>query len=120
MGDIQKKRLEKRILILLSELYYRELKDQDLGFCTFVSVELNKDKSVAKVSVSLMGDDIEKRKTLHALKRASGFIRSKIGKAIRMRYAPRVDFIVDESASRIEQIENILRKESQDSPTSDK
>ncbi|RME88660.1 MAG: 30S ribosome-binding factor RbfA [Candidatus Hydrogenedentota bacterium] len=108
MNEIRKKRIEKRILILLNELYYRELKDKDLGFCTFLKVELNKDGTVAKVYVSLFGEPKETRKSYFALKRASKFIASRISKALRLRVTPRIDFIIDTSLDNIEKIDKIL------------
>lgn len=108
MNETQKKRLEKRILRLIAELSYRGLKDPHIGFVTFTRVELNSDNSVANVYVSVFEDEPEKTKTMQALKRASGFIRKKVGDAIRLKMTPALHFILDTSLDDAERIDQLI------------
>ena len=107
MNETKKKRLEKRILRLIAELSYRGLKDPHIGFVTFTRCELSSDNSVARVYVSVFEEEPEKTKSMQALKRAAGFIRKRVGDAIRMKMVPSIHFVLDtslEDAQRIDQL----------------
>ncbi|PKL41358.1 MAG: ribosome-binding factor A [Spirochaetae bacterium HGW-Spirochaetae-1] len=93
----RKDKLEEMIRRLISELIIRELKDPRIGFTTITKVELNKDYSDAKVGVSVLGTPREIRKTLEGLRSASGFIQHYIGKNMRLRHVPKINFTLDSS-----------------------
>ncbi len=99
MNEVAKQRLESRILTLMAELYFRELKSPAIGFATFTKVELNKDNTVAKIYVSIMEDTDGKKATLRALRNAAGFIRGVIGRQLRLKQAPVIEFVPDLSLS---------------------
>ncbi len=108
MNETHRKRLEKRILRMVADLTSRDVKDTSIGFVTFTGVQMSSDGAVARVSVSVYGDDSEKKETLMALKRASGFYRSRIGKAIRLRNAPRIEFVLDDLLDRAERLDRLI------------
>ena len=108
MNETKKKRLEKRILRLIADLSYRGLKDPNIGFVTFTKVELNSDNSVANVYVSVFEEEPERVKTMQALKRASGFIRTKIGDVIRLKAVPALYFILDTSLDEAAKIDRLI------------
>lgn len=104
MKEIQKKRLEKRILLLMAEIYFRELKNPAIGFATFTRVELNEDLSKARIFVSVMEDAEGRKETMRALRNASGFVRGIIGRRIRMRNVPQIEFIPDKTLETLDGI----------------
>lgn len=108
MNEIRRKRIEKRILRLVSDLYFRELKDPNLGFSTFTQCHLSPDAKIAKILVSVYEDQAGKEKTLAALKKASGFIRGKIARNISMQNIPAIEFVLDESLEKAQRINDIL------------
>ncbi len=108
MNQIKRQRLEKRILRLVADLYFKELKDPNIGFATFTRCELSNDGSQARLFVSVYEEAAEKTKTLEALQRARGFIRSRIGKVISARIIPSVDFVLDESLEKADRIDQLL------------
>ena len=55
------------------------------------------DLQQAKVYISVFGENQQKEDTLQAIEKASGFIRSKIGKRVRLRHTPEIIFKIDES-----------------------
>ena len=59
----------------ISKLLQKGLKDPRVGFATISRVDITEDLSYAKVLVSVMGSEKEKRDTLIGLKNSSGFIR---------------------------------------------
>ena len=112
MSGYHTQRLEKRILVLLADLYFKELKDPDIGFVTFTRCELSKDYSYAKVFVSIFGSEDEQMRTFEALKRCSPFIRGRIAKNIRTKKIPVVHFKLDKSIEKAARIEALLDSES--------
>lgn len=82
----------------LSELL-RQLKDPRIGFVTVTSVEVSRDLRYAKVFTSVMGSEDDQKKTMAALEKAQGHLRSEIGRRIRLRYTPEITFKLDHSIS---------------------
>ncbi len=80
---------------IVSDLMLRRLKDPRIGFASIVNVEVNRDLSIAKVYVSVLGSDEEKARTMEGLKSAQGLVRSEVSKALGIRHAPEIHFILD-------------------------
>ncbi|HBX23768.1 MAG TPA: 30S ribosome-binding factor RbfA [Desulfotomaculum sp.] len=80
-----------------SEMLRAELKDPRVGFATVTGVEVSGDLKYAKIYVSVLGAEKERDLTMAALKKAQGFIRTELGRRIRMRQVPEVSFKLDES-----------------------
>ena len=96
----------------ISELIAREVKDPRVHFATVMDVELTEDLRFAKVFVSAMGTEEEKTETMAGLENALGFIRSEIGRRIRLRFTPEIRFYQDKTldhAFRIEELLNSLK-----------
>ncbi|MFH8133193.1 30S ribosome-binding factor RbfA [Pantoea osteomyelitidis] len=88
--------LQKEVAIILQ----REIKDPRLGMMVTVSgVEVSRDLAYAKVFVTFLNDKDEEavQNGLKALKEASGYIRSLLGKAMRLRIVPELTFFYDNS-----------------------
>ena len=78
----------------IARMIASDLKDPRLGFVTVTRVDLTADLRYAKVFVGILGED-EKGPTFEALRRASGFIRREIGRRLRVRVSPEIDFRYD-------------------------
>ena len=86
--------LQREIALILQ----REIKDDRLKLITVSGVELSKDLSSAKVFVTFLDNDPENIvQGMKVLKDASGFIRSQVGKAMRLRITPDLRFTYDQS-----------------------
>lgn len=86
--------LQKEIAMILQ----REIKDERLSMVTVSGVELSRDLSFAKVFVTFLDNEPERIKEgMKVLKDASGFVRSMVGKAMRLRITPELRFVYDES-----------------------
>ncbi|MBO4712912.1 30S ribosome-binding factor RbfA [uncultured Fibrobacter sp.] len=92
----------------ISKLLQKGLKDPRVGFATISRVDITEDLSYAKVLVSVMGSDKEKRDTLIGLKNSAGFIRQFLGKGIKIRKIPELSFVLDENLEHAMRIESIL------------
>lgn len=86
-----------------------KLKDDRIGFVTITGVDVTPDLMEAKIWYAVHGSDEEKAATADAFKDAAGKVRSHIGKVMRIRHAPSIRFLVDESIDRGERIEKLLK-----------
>ena len=82
---------------VVSDLIMTRLKDPRIGFASVVRVSVNRDLSQAKVYISVLGTEEEKEKTMEGLKSAQGLKRSEVSKALGIRHAPEIEFILDDS-----------------------
>ncbi len=87
-----------------------ELKDPRVRDVTVTSVDVSPDMRLAKIYVSVMGDDTKQQLTLRGLQNAAGFLQSKVGKRIETRYTPRLEFVLDLGVKRSIEIARILRE----------
>lgn len=90
-------RLGAQILRSLAELLRFEVKDPRLADVSLTDVELSRDLSVAKVYFSLLHPDDDPAPALEGLKKASGFMRAKLGAAMKIRHVPELRFAHDDS-----------------------
>ncbi|ANB60499.1 30S ribosome-binding factor RbfA [Anoxybacteroides amylolyticum] len=98
----------------LSDIIGRKLKDPRIGFVTVTDVRVTGDLQQAKVYISVLGDEEQKKNTLKGLAKATGFIRSEIGQRIRLRKTPEIYFEIDESIDYGNRIESLIREISQE------
>lgn len=76
----------------------RELKDPRISPMTsVVAAEVTRDLKYAKIYISVMGSDEEKKNTLDALKSATGYIKREIGLRLDLRCVPQPTFVLDTS-----------------------
>src|SRR5690606_42037755 len=85
MERLRTSRVAEQMKKELGEIVNHKLKDPRIGFVTITDVELTNDLLQATVYISVLGDEAEKNRTLEGLQKATGFIRSEIGKRIRLR-----------------------------------
>jgi len=88
----------------------RGFKDPRLGFVSVTDVEVSKDARVAKVFVSVLGDDRAKEDTLKALASGTGFVRRELGQRLQLRHVPEIIFRFDSSIERGTRIQALLRE----------
>ena len=95
--------MKRELTALLRELKDPRLRDKLL---TVVRVHLSGDGSTAKIYISAMEGIEAAREAVRGLKSAGGFLRGELGRRLRMRKAPELRFIADNS---IEEGTAILR-----------
>ncbi|CAA3010611.1 probable ribosome-binding factor A, chloroplastic [Olea europaea subsp. europaea] len=83
--------------------------DRYLSSLTTISdVEVSADLQVVKVYVSVFGDERGKEVALAGLKSKAKYVRSKLGKRMKLRLTPEIRFIEDESLERGSRVLAIL------------
>ncbi|MEN2855782.1 Ribosome-binding factor A [Mannheimia haemolytica] len=87
--------LQKEVAVILQ----REVKDPRIGMVTVSDVEVSRDLAYAKIFVTFLFDnDAEAIKQgMQGLEKASPYIRTLLGKAMRLRIVPELRVIYDES-----------------------
>lgn len=94
----------------VSTLLQRELKDPRLGFVTVTEVETAKDLRLAKVFVSVLGDERQWASSLAALASARGFVRNWLRQHLDLRVTPEIDFRPDRSMEHAAKIQSLLKQ----------
>jgi ribosome-binding factor A len=103
-------RVNETIKEILSELLLGQIKDPRVGMVTITAVRVSSDFSVAKVHYSVMGDESERAETKQGLLSAKNYMRKTIANELKLRSAPELRFVYDDSLDRSMAIENALKK----------
>jgi len=102
----------------LAQMIAREVNDPGVGFVTLTRVHVSPDLQQARVMYTALGDEKSRANTARALERVAPFLRRQIGGRLRLKRAPELKFIYDESVAGQDRIEQILN-ELQSKPPSD-
>lgn len=117
MGQLRIEKVQEFIKQEISQIIQNDLKDPRVGFVTVTAVEATRDLRHAKVFLSLMGTDEQKAATWQALNRALGFMRSEIGKRIRLRCTPELSLHLDKSLDYSNHIQKLLLQLEKEEPS---
>lgn len=96
----------------LAVLIPREIKDPRLGLVTVTGIQVARDLSAARVFVTVMGrnSNDEARQDLEILQEVSGLLRSLLGKSMRLRTMPQLQFVYDSSVSRGAELSALIER----------
>ena len=75
---------------------------------TVTGVGMSPDLRHAKIYISLMGSENEKKESLATLNHATGWIRRELGQRIRMKFLPDIVFLKDTSQEYGEHIDKLI------------
>jgi ribosome-binding factor A len=95
----------------------RDLKDPRVGFVSIVRVDVSGDLRHAKIYISVMGNEEQKKESMKGLVSATGFLRSELANQMRLRHVPELHFLLDSSidhGTRIAQLLVQVQKEQDD------
>jgi ribosome-binding factor A len=81
-----------------------------VGLVTVTGVDTARDMRRAIVYVSVMGTPTERNATLEGLSSLAGHLRGRIGRALRLRLAPEIEFRLDDSVQRAARIDALLNQ----------
>ena len=95
---------------IISDLLRREARDPRLGSLTITTAKVTKDLRHAKVYFRLLGAAVDRKEVLTGLKSATGFLRTKIAKQLKLRFVPTLEFFYDETEDVAQHIENLLKQ----------
>jgi ribosome-binding factor A len=102
-------RLNSLLRKVISEVIHQDLRNPNISkFTSVTSVDITQDLRFAKIYISIIGTEKEKKDTIHALNQAAGFISIQASKKVVMRYFPTLTFELDTSVDKHMKIEKIL------------
>ncbi len=110
MGKYRVGRVGEALKEEISQIVREELKDPRVGFVTVTAVEAAPDFSHARVYVSVLGSADDVKESLQILNRAAGFVRSEVGKRVRLHHTPEIVFKLDQSLEHGLKISNLLHQ----------
>ena len=93
-----------------AELLRKEIRDPRIGAVTLTGAKVSKDLRHAQIFFNLLGRQESKQEVLAGLKSATGFIRAKLGKQLKLRYVPTIEFVYDESEDEARRIDQLLKQ----------
>lgn len=110
MPTIRQAKVGEMIKRELAEILQRNMRDPRLALVSVTEVDVARDFTIAKIYVSIMGDEKEKADGLKALQGASGFLRGQLGRAIDLRTVPQLMFRYDTGIERGARMFELLRE----------
>jgi len=111
-------RLGDQVRAELCTLLQRSIRDPAVRFVTVTHVRMSRDLQHARVHYTTLGDTTTRRETARGLRRAASFLRSQLGRRIRVRRVPELTFVYDESIERESRIAQVLEELRVDAPSS--
>lgn len=102
-------RLNSLLKEVISEVIHQDVRNPHMAhFVTVTRVDITKDLHHAKVYISIIGTDQQKKETMEALQSAAGFIAVNSSKKVVMRYFPELTFKLDDSVEQHMRIQELL------------
>ena len=81
-----------------------------MGFVTVTNARVSPDLQVARIYVSVLGEESDQRRTMAALEHAKGYIQREIAQRVGLRRAPRIALHVDDSSKKIAHISDLIKQ----------
>ncbi len=109
-SNVRLGRIDEELKKEISHIISFELQNSEItGLVSVTKVKITPDLRFAKVYVSLLNSK-SKVKTMEALKKSAGFIRTQIARKINLRTTPELAFELDDSIEEGDKIERILKE----------
>ncbi|MCK9230090.1 MAG: 30S ribosome-binding factor RbfA [Syntrophales bacterium] len=94
----------------LSRLILRDVADPRIQNLTVTGVKMSDDLRFARIFFVRMGEEGYTKETAEGLKKATSFFKRELGKHLKLRYVPNIEFTFDESFDYGARIERILTR----------
>ena len=103
-------RLEGEIRVVLTRLLQHDVNDPRLTGVTVSVVRLSADRSRARIYFSVIGDDERERQADDGFSAANPFMRRELGRRMRLRTVPLLEFLRDTSYEYGDHMERVFQK----------
>jgi ribosome-binding factor A len=100
MPSHRSQRMAEAIREVVATAILFEVADPRVHSVTVLRVELTGDLRQAKVYVSIMGTESERKRALEGLNHAAGFIQARVAARLQTRFTPVLSFKLDDSVKR--------------------
>jgi ribosome-binding factor A len=95
---------------MIADVLSKEIRDPRVAAVAVTGAKVTKDLRHARVYFNLLGGRENRPEVLAGLKSATGFIRSRVAKQLKLRFVPTLEFFYDETEDEAERIENLLKQ----------
>lgn len=113
MADAAKQaQVAKRVMELTAQAV-RKLKDPRVGMVTITDARMTPDLREATIFYTVLGDEDQVKSSAAALERATGHLRTTVGRALGMRHTPSLSFVADTVPEHAHRIEELLAQAAQ-------
>ena len=102
-------RVAEAVRELIAELLMRDIKDPRIGMVTLTAVELSDDLRHGRIFFTCVGDAAARERSLTGLRSAAGFMRTQVGRRLRLRYAPELTFVFDSAPEAADRLASLLK-----------
>lgn len=102
------RRHAERVRELVASVVRTQIKDPRLGMITITDARITPDLRDATIFYTVLGDAAAQANTAAALASANGLLRSTVGKALGLRHAPSLTFVLDEVPEQAQHIDELL------------
>lgn len=89
-------RMGDQIMREVSTLLVEEAQDPRLQLVTLSGVRMNANLRIAELFYSVSGDSEHRAQVQQGLEKATGFLRSRLGRNLKLQYTPELRFIFDD------------------------
>ncbi len=93
---------------LASHAIQHKMNDPRLGLVSITDIKLSPDLSLARIGISVIGSDADRRTTFRAIESGTGFIQRHVASGLRTKVAPRLQFYLDEAVDKALRIQALL------------
>jgi ribosome-binding factor A len=110
-GGNRRQRIESEMQRVLAMLISREVKDPRVGLATVTAVRLANDMGSARIFVLPFGGAAgggDGASLIEGLTRAAGFLRGEVGRSLKLRHAPQLEFELDETFDRAARLSALI------------
>jgi ribosome-binding factor A len=95
-GSRRAVRMGDQIMREIGTLLVEEAADPRLQFVTLSGVRMNSNLRIAEIFYTVSGDAEHRREVQAGLEKATGFLRSRLGRILKLQYTPELRFQFDE------------------------
>ena len=109
MSGDRMRRVDEAIREVLSDaLQGSDLSDPRIGFVTVTDVKTSADLRHARVYVTVLGGQDERKASLAGLQSAHGVLQRRVNRELRMKRTPTLEFHYDDTTDRAMRMEELL------------
>ncbi len=109
-GSRRTERIKGLLLEEISRIVLRVVKDPRIKGVTLTGIKVSKDLRHARIYYSIIGDKTNHQDVQKGLLSAKGIIKKEVGRNLKLRYTPDIDFIFDDSLEYAEHIDKLLKQ----------
>lgn len=105
------RRVDEAVRQVIGDAVAADLKDPRVGFVTVTDVKTSSDLSHARVYVSVLGEPDTRETTLEGLRSAHGYLQTRIGRELKLKRTPTLEFSYDDTTERAMRLDALIEAE---------